>query len=182
MKKLAIFSAIALGLVAALGSLAVAGGEKQNVKADDGLSGYLEPPSISTTGTGTFEATIDDEAGTIDWTLSYANLDSPSPPLQAHVHFGQRSVNGGISFFLCANPPITPPPGTQACPAPPATISGTATATSIIGPNGQGIEPGAFDELVAAMRAGRTYANVHSSRFPGGEIRGQINDSDQRDS
>jgi hypothetical protein len=183
MKKLMILSAIAAGLVAVLvlGPLAVAGGGKQHVKADDGLGGYLEPPSISTTGTGTFEATINDDAGTIDWTLSYANLDSPSPPLQAHVHFGQRSVNGGISFFLCANPPIVPPAGTQPCPAPPATISGTATAANIIGPMGQGIEPGSFDEIVAAMRAGRTYANVHSARFPGGEIRGQIDDSDQRD-
>jgi hypothetical protein len=183
MKKLVIFSAVAAGLVAVLvlGPMAVAGVGKVHVKANGGLGGYLEPPSISTTGTGTFEATIDDQAGTIDWTLSYADLDSPSPPLQAHVHFGQRSVNGGVSFFLCANPPIVPPAGTQACPAPPATISGTATAAEIIGPLGQGIEPGSFDEVVAAIRAGRTYANVHTVRFPGGEIRGQINDPDQRD-
>ena len=90
-------------------------------------------------------------------------------------------MNGGVSFFLCANPPIVPPAGTQPCPAPPATISGTATAATIIGPLGQGIEPGSFDEIVAAIRAGRTYANVHSVQFPGGEIRGQINDSNQRD-
>ena len=164
-----------------VGPLAIAGGGKQHLKADDGLGGYLEPPSISTPGPGPVAATFDAQAGTRDRTLSYADLDSTSPPLQAHVHFGQRSVNGGISFFLCANPPIVPPAGTQACPAPPATISGTASAADIIGPMGQGIEPGSFGEIVAAMRAGRTYANVHSVRFPGGEIRGQINDSDQRD-
>jgi hypothetical protein len=182
MKKLGAFAAVAatISVVLAVGSYAVAGGGKQHVRADGGLSGFLEPPSISTTGTGTFEATIDDEAMTIAWTLSYANLDSPAAPLQAHVHFGQRSVNGGISIFLCSNLP-NPPPGTQPCPPPPATISGTATPADIIGPNSQGIEPGAFEELVAAMRAGRTYANVHSSRFPSGEIRGQINDSNQRD-
>jgi len=33
---------------------------------------------------------------------------------------------------------------------------------------------GEFDEFIAAMRAGVTYANVHTSQFPGGEIRGQI--------
>jgi CHRD domain-containing protein len=48
----------------------------------------------------------------------------------------------------------------------------------VIGPNNQGLEPGAFDELVRAMRAGFTYANVHSNRFPAGEIRGQIKPGD----
>ena len=41
---------------------------------------------------------------------------------------------------------------------------------------------GSFDELVAAMRAGHTYVNVHSTgadpEWPGGEIRAQINDRD----
>jgi hypothetical protein len=38
----------------------------------------------------------------------------------------------------------------------------------------QGLEPGEFDELVDAIRAGVTYVNVHTTKFPGGEIRGQI--------
>ena len=29
-------------------------------------------------------------------------------------------------------------------------------------------------ELVAMLRSGRTYANVHTAKFPGGEIRGQV--------
>jgi hypothetical protein len=182
MKKLAVLlvTAIALVTLLALGSYAVAGGGKSQVKTD--LIGFQEPPSISTTGIGTFEAKIDDDSETIDWTLTYDTLDSPAPPLQAHVHVGQRSVNGGISVWLCSNLASPPtPPGTQPCPAVPARISGTADAGDVTGPNGQGVEPGAFDELVAAIRAGRTYANVHSSRFPGGEIRGQINDNNQRD-
>jgi hypothetical protein len=44
----------------------------------------------------------------------------------------------------------------------------------VVGPSGQGIEPGEFDELVAAVRAGRTYANVHSTKYPAGEIRAQL--------
>jgi hypothetical protein len=35
-------------------------------------------------------------------------------------------------------------------------------------------EPTAFEELVRAIRAGFTYANVHTTRWPGGEVRGQI--------
>jgi hypothetical protein len=38
----------------------------------------------------------------------------------------------------------------------------------------QGIAAGEFAELVKAIRARRAYANVHSLKFPGGEIRGQI--------
>ena len=48
----------------------------------------------------------------------------------------------------------------------------------MIGPANQGIAAGEFDELVRAIRAGVTYANVHSEKFPGGEIRGQIEGGD----
>jgi hypothetical protein len=34
---------------------------------------------------------------------------------------------------------------------------------------------------VNAIRAGHTYANIHTTRWPGGEIRGQVNDADQRE-
>jgi hypothetical protein len=60
-------------------------------------------------------------------------------------------------------------------------LSGTIVPANVIGPVGQGIAPGEFAELVAAIRAGRAYANVHSTLFPAGEIRGQINDDNQRD-
>jgi len=44
----------------------------------------------------------------------------------------------------------------------------------VIGPSGQGIAAGEFAELIRAIKGGRTYANVHSRSFPGGEIRGKI--------
>ena len=52
-------------------------------------------------------------------------------------------------------------------------------ASNVVGPPPGGPQPqqllaGEFDELVAAIRAGVTYANIHSSLSPGGEIRGQI--------
>ena len=129
--------------------------------------------------TGSFEATIDDAAGEIDYTLSYSGLEGDIR--QAHIHFGQRSVNAGISAWLCETTfNASPSASTPTCP-PSGTVTGTITALEVIGPTGQGIAPGEFDELVAALRAGRAYANVHSSLFPGGEIRGQINDDNQRD-
>ncbi len=85
---------------------------------------------------------------------------------QAHIHFGASGLANGIAVFLCTNLG-NGPAGTQPCPAPPATISGTATAADVIGPMPQGIEPGAFGEVIAAMRAGVAYANVHSMKWPG---------------
>ena len=142
------------------------------------LIGYQEVPAQSTVANGKFTAVIDTEANTITWRLRYDALEGTVT--QSHVHFGQMGVNGGISFFLCTNAG-NGPAGTQACPAPPADISGVITADQIIGPaavppaiGGQGIEPGAIGEIIAAIRAGVAYANVHSSKWPAGEIRGQL--------
>ncbi len=55
-------------------------------------------------------------------------------------------------------------------------ITGTIEPDQVIDVVGQGIVAGEFDELVAAIRAGRTYANVHSAAFGPGEIRGQIHE------
>jgi hypothetical protein len=137
------------------------------------LTGYEETPSaVSTTGNGTFSARISDDESRIDWQLSYADLEGAVQ--QAHIHFGQKSVTGPISVFLCTNLG-NGPAGTQPCPPPPATISGTITAADVTNlANERGISAGELDELIAAIRVGATYANVHSTRWPGGEIRSQL--------
>jgi len=53
-------------------------------------------------------------------------------------------------------------------------VTGTIGSADIVGPTGQGIDAGEFEEAIAAIRAGVTYANVHTDKHPGGEIRGQI--------
>jgi hypothetical protein len=158
-----------LGVVAA----AVAGGGSRDVR--EHLRGYEEVPAVSSTGSGEFRARIRDTA--IEYRLTYRDLEGDV--LQAHIHLGQERVNGGISAFLCSNllePPAgPPPPGTPACPGPRAgTVSGSIEAADVIGPAGQGIAPGEYAELLQAIRAGVTYANVHSSKHPGGEIRAQL--------
>jgi hypothetical protein len=177
---LALLAAGALAVLA-VGSYATADSGKKNVSTGP-MSGYLEgAPAgpVSSGATGSFEATIDDAAGSIGYTLSYSGLEGDVR--QAHIHFGQRSVNGGISAWLCETATNqSPSASTPACPQS-GTVTGTITALEVVGPAGQGIAAGEFDELVAALRAGRAYANVHSSLFPGGEIRGQINDDNQRD-
>jgi|RhiMetdeSRZDD1v2_1073273.scaffolds.fasta_scaffold00395_32 CHRD domain-containing protein len=139
-----------------------------------------EVPAVSSVAKGRFKATIDRANQTISYELTYEGLEAN--PTQAHIHVGQRRVNGGISVFLCGNPPTVPPvafPQPQACPPAPATLTGVLTVANIVGPEGQGIAPslnGAndFDELVDKILEGFAYANVHSSKFQGGEVRGQL--------
>lgn len=147
-------------------------------KIKETLTGYEEVPAVSTTATGEFRGQVNDDATQVDWTLSYSDLEGAVQ--QAHVHFGQAGVNGGITVFLCTNLG-NGPAGTQPCPAPPATISGTIVAADV-SPNipataaarTQGLNTGEMDEFIDALRAGSLYVNVHSTMWPGGEVRSQI--------
>jgi hypothetical protein len=143
------------------------------------LTGYEETPqAISTTGTGDFQARISNDESRIDWTLSYSDLEGAIQ--QSHIHFGAKGTSGGITVFLCTNLG-NGPAGTQPCPAPPATISGTIVAADV-SPNipatsmarAQGINTGEIDELIKAIRAGATYVNIHTTTWGTGEIRSQI--------
>jgi hypothetical protein len=177
MRKLVLFAGLGGVLLLGLGSFALADGGSKNARGE--LIGYQEVPSVSTAASGEFDARILDNS-TIEYTLSYTGLEGAVQ--QAHIHFGQLSVNGGISVFLCTNLG-NGSAGTQPCPASPATITGTITAADVsstpaaAGAVTQGIAAGEFAELVAAIRAGATYANVHSTRWPGGEIRAQLGKS-----
>ncbi|HSE33881.1 MAG TPA: CHRD domain-containing protein [Pyrinomonadaceae bacterium] len=169
MKRLLLF--VSITAVAGTSVFAVTQGFK---KISEFLIGYEEVPAISTIASGEFKASISKDESQIDYELSYADLEGVVQ--QAHIHVGQKSVSGGISVWLCSNLASPPtPPGTQPCPAPPATITGTITAANVVGPTAQGVAPGEFAELISAIRAGSTYVNVHSSKFPTGEIRSQIN-------
>ena len=158
-----------VGAVAVAGTAAIAGGGNNRFAA--GLRGYEEVPAVSTQALGGFTATVNKAGTAFTYRLGYAGLEGAVS--QAHLHFGQLSVNGGISAFFCTNLG-NGPAGTQACPPPPAVVTGTITAAEVVGPAGQGIAAGEFSELLRAIRAGATYANVHSNLWPGGEIRGQV--------
>ena len=137
------------------------------------LQSYQEVPAVSSAASGAFEAVIDDRAGTISYRLSYSGLTGDVR--QAHIHFGQHSVNGAVSVFLCQTETNADPTGlAPACPQS-GTVTGLLQAANMAaGTAAQGIEPGEFAELIAAIRGGVAYVNVHSSTFLGGEVRGQL--------
>ena len=175
MKKLAMLSAAALVVIAGTTVVMTDNGFKRSIR--EVLTGSQEVPLVLTGGRGTFTATINREGTELEYKLAYSGLETDAT--QAHIHIGQQQVNGGISVFLCVNtPPINPPPAPASlpppCPLREGEVEGVLTAEDVIGPASQGVVAGDFDRLIKAIRSGNTYANVHTVRSPGGEIRSQL--------
>jgi CHRD domain len=171
-RKLQLVLAIGVtSLLAAVGVAVATGGNGFN----EHLTGYEESVAptfaISTPANGEFKLHINRATQELEYSLSYSGFETPV--LQAHIHFGARATSGGVSVFLCTNLG-NGPAGTPACPSPEGTVTGTLRPADVVGPAAQGIAPGEFDELVDAIQAGYTYANVHSQARPAGEIRAQL--------
>lgn len=164
MRKQVILMGVAIALVAVSGVANVFAEPKAPLVTFP-LSGYQEVPPISTTGHGTFTASLGPGGTSINYELSYDELEGSV--LFAHIHFGQPGVNGGVMTFLCGggNKPVCPQSGT---------VSGTIVAADVQAIGSQGIDAGSFDDLFNAILAGTGYANVHTDLFPSGAIRGRL--------
>ena len=147
--------------------------------------------AIFSTGSGRLRLKIDKRNRTIDYELTYSFPDAAATPTvgaqfvnQAHLHFGQKHTTGGINVWLCQsadNPaPAAVAAATPACPSPSGTVSGTIAAAQVLAVAAQGFPAGqdGFDALLDALQSDAIYGNVHTDRFPGGEIRGQFADRD----
>jgi CHRD domain-containing protein len=115
-------------------------------------------PSASPSGTADFTVT----GTSVSYKLSASGLSSA--PLMAHIHLGAPGAAGPVVV------PLNVAPGPSAGTA---TGEGTFDASAIKGKNGDG-SPMTFDDLLAAMRSGATYVNVHTANNKPGEVRGQI--------
>jgi hypothetical protein len=159
-------------LAVALASLTLACGDDDNNPAEAAtefsatLSGSEEVPPVPSTATGTALFTI--SGSQIIYTVNTTGLVNPAV---AHIHVAPDGENGPVRLDLCGTGDPVPACGTGEG----VLVSGTSGITIGI----------TFDELVTAMRAGGTYANVHTDNGtpppntgPGdmasGEIRGQI--------
>lgn len=173
----AALAAVGVAAFAVAASADGGGGSQKPFTITERLSGFHETPlALSTSGQGSIRLRVDPAAGTIAYTVRYANLEGTVT--QSHIHFGSRSQTGGVSVFLCSNLG-NGPAGTPACPTTnPGEVSGVLDSSDVIGPAAQGITAGQFSELLAAIRADSTYANVHSTLYPAGEIRNQLSAHD----
>jgi len=158
--------------------VAIASDDATTFKAS--LRGLGEAPPVATPATGSFTATLSSDGSTLSYTVTYKDLNAQV--LFSHIHFGFTKEVGGVMLFLCgpaAGAVGGPPagfPNPPTCPdATSGSVSGTVTVANVVGPNSQGITPAAdFAKVVQAMSEGAAYVNVHSSRSPGGEIRGPV--------
>lgn len=144
------------------------------------LSGAQEVPVVSTTGTGRFRAEIV-SPDLVRWELTYERMESPVT--QAHIHIAQRNVNGGIVLWLCqstANPAPASAGVVATCTSPSGSFSGTFTPLVVQNVVAQHFANGDLAEVIAFIRAGLAYANVHTVASGGGEIRGQLRASGGR--
>jgi hypothetical protein len=171
MRKL-ILAASAVALTAAT-SATIAGGGHETFHAT--LTGFQEvtgPGPILSEGKGTLELKLDRQAKTLTFSLTYSNLTPGA--FMAHIHFAPVHVGGSIMVWFCGGTPVTPPAGTQPCPAGGGTVTGTITAADVQGIAAQHVTAGDFDALEDALDNDSAYANVHTAAFQAGEIRGQI--------
>lgn len=131
------------------------------------LNGAGERPTPVTTpatGTGTF--TLSEDGNTLTWNVVTTGANNVTA---SHIHIGGREIAGPIVLPLYAGAASSNP-----------AISGSVTRATFTSPLGV-----TFDGLIALMKSGDTYVNVHTDNgvpptntgpgdFPGGEIRGQI--------
>jgi CHRD domain len=170
MKRLLMTVPLALLALWALSGSTLADDSSNTTRAR--LSGFQEVPPKLTDGHGTLTLRL--HATSIDYTLTYSDLTS-SPALFAHIHFAQRGVNGAVVAFLCGGG------GKPACPDSGGTVTGTITAADVLGVADQNVAAGDFPGLLRIVRSGDAYANVHTVKFPAGEIRGQIRATSDND-
>jgi len=133
-----------------------------------------ETGAIRSAGKGTLSLDVDKSQ--ITYALTYSGLSAPVT--QAHIHLGKIHVPGGIMVFFCTNGG-NGPAGTPLCPASGGTVTGTWTAASVVGPAAQNVTPGDFSAVIDALNSNTAYANIHTTKFPAGEIRGQVRRGDR---
>jgi hypothetical protein len=94
-----------------------------------------------------------------------SNIDDVSA---AHIHLAPPGENGGIVLWLY---PIDGPPG-GLIPGPfnGVLAQGVVTADNLTGD----LEGATLEDLIEEIEAGNAYVNVHTSEYPSGEIRGQL--------
>ncbi len=136
------FVVLACALI--ISSLPTTAAAQAHLKAH--LGGVQENPPVAGDGSGTASFTLIDN--TIYYTLTVEGLSGPVTA--AHLHRGQRGVNGPVVFDLGGDFNFHAP----------------NTATGEIA--------GLTSADVADLLSGSLYLNVHTSANPGGEIRGQV--------
>jgi len=135
-------------------------GETFQAKLDS--KSEVPPPTLDSGASPSGTATFTLQGATVAYKLSAAGLSGP--PTAAHIHLGAAGAAGPVIVPLAVAAGSSP--GT-------ATGEGTFDATGVKGKKADGSAM-SLDEVLAAMRSGGAYVNVHTANNKPGEVRGQI--------
>lgn len=123
------------------------------------LAGSNEVPARSTAANGRAHVVIHGD------TVSYSvEVDDISNLTQAHIHSGAAGVNGPVRVNLYTGGPVITTSDKMVL------AQGSFDSSGVTGIS--------YSQLLSEIRAGTAYVNVHSTTFPGGEIRGQLRSID----
>jgi hypothetical protein len=128
------------------------------------LSGAQQNPPVDTSASGTATFTLSADGASLSYTLSVVDTADIS---MAHIHIAAAGQNGPVATWLYPSQPhaeVKPGKFTGVL------ATGTLTAADLVGP----LQGKTIADLVADIKAGNAYVNVHTTAHPGGEIRGQI--------
>jgi hypothetical protein len=113
------------------------------------------------TGVAIFQLSADGQS--LSYKLNASNLNAPVT--MSHIHMAPGGANGGVVVWLFPSSP-PPSPGVESNGR---LAEGTITAADL-----RGSLAGKWDLFVTKLNDGGLYVNVHTTAYPGGEIRGQI--------
>lgn len=125
------------------------------------LKGRNEVPPVPSDAAGHVSIKINKDETEIHYKITAANIENVRA---SHFHIAPAGSNGGVVAFLYSNSdqPSGPQNGVL--------VEGIITADNLI--NSMLGQP--LSNLIDEIRAGNVYVNVHTSQYPGGEIRGQL--------
>jgi hypothetical protein len=128
------------------------------------MNGAAESPPVTTSGTGSFTATLDTSTNVFTYNVTYSGLGSNVTLGHIHGPCSSCTTAGAILNFA------TVAGGTFVTGA----LSGTATGTVTLNAATQITTTVNGDSLRKLLLANNTYVNIHTATNGGGEIRGQI--------
>lgn len=131
------------------------------------LSGANEVPAVTTTASGWANWVLEDN-NTLQYEIYVAGIDSIT---MAHFHANVAGQNGPImAWFVPTEAARAPGPGNISV----GSAGGILRQNRVTRASLSMVAPFTWDSLVTRMRAGSTYLNIHTRRFPSGELRGQV--------
>jgi hypothetical protein len=117
------------------------------------LSGANEVPQRPTSASGSASFVLDED--TVFFTVGVQGINQVT---MAHIHSGAAGTNGPVRVDLFLGPTT-------------GAVNGTLAESTFTAANVRGVT---FEALLEEMRTGNAYVNVHTTQFPSGEVRGQL--------